>query len=233
MLLVQTPLIKKAIEKYKDRDTEYVEDIGTESIPHGILVHIAKQLGGEYALSKLVKGTSVYIAPKPKPAPKPKEYVEMMKRLDVQYQEAEYKRMLNLEASPDGSEDITPSMMIKQTREQLSAIANVIISVFSVAWAMWYWSGSSGYSIATRTLLSVFGGIGILVAEVVVYMGYKNKVQDAKKTERKKVEKTKIIKTYEIRASKPVKVVDHSEEKTGATSVASTDKSHMRLRTGK
>jgi hypothetical protein len=48
----------------------------------------------------------------------------------------------------------------------------------------------------------VFGGLGILVAETVVYLGYKNKIQDAKTVERKRKEKTKVIRTYEIRSVK-------------------------------
>jgi hypothetical protein len=200
LLLAQTSTIKHAISEYSQKDPEFVKGLGDLSIPHEKLIHIANSLGGEYRLSKLVKGTNVYIPPKPEPAPKSKEYVEMMKRLEVEYHEREYKRMVDIVPLPDGSDDITPGMMIKQTREQISAIANVVISVASVAWAMWYWSGSSGYSDSTRTLLSVFGGLGILVAETVVYLGYKNKIQDAKTVERKKKEKTNVISTYEIRS---------------------------------
>ena len=63
----------------------------------------------------------------------------------------------------------------------------------SVAYAIWYWTETSwGLPLSYRVLLSVFFGILVLVAEVVVYMGYLNKIEDARTRERKKKEVKKL-----------------------------------------
>ena len=61
------------------------------------------------------------------------------------------------------------------------------ISVGSVSYAIWYWTETSwGLPVSYRALLSVFFGLLVLVAEVVVYMGYINKIEDARDKERKR-----------------------------------------------
>lgn len=49
-----------------------------------------------------------------------------------------------------------------------------------------------------RVLLTVFFGLLVLVAEVVVYMGYLNKIEEARQKEYKKTEVKKVIKSYNL-----------------------------------
>lgn len=100
-------------------------------------------------------------------------------------------RGYNLATGPGdmGEDALTPAQEIKVVREQLTTILNIGISVASVAYALWYCSGTYFlWPLPARTLLALFGAILVLVAETVVYLSYKGKVRDARAKERAKVE---------------------------------------------
>ena len=61
--------------------------------------------------------------------------------------------------------------------------------------AIWYWTGSSSnLALHYRVITCLFFGILVLIAEVVVYNSYLNKIEDAKKRERTKKETKKVVK---------------------------------------
>lgn len=106
-----------------------------------------------------------------------------MESLRSQQQEKEYQELIGNTYQQEAS--ITPGMAVKELREQLSTIVNVALSVGSVAFAVWYWSGTSTHwALPVRTLLALFSAILVLVAETVVYLGYKNKIEEAATVEK-------------------------------------------------
>lgn len=213
--LKSTQKIQQAIEKYNGLVQEVPEakeplivievDDGGEKISHKRLLTIYKALK-KYSmidddLLSLMRGTEVYVPPKPKSTPKSKEYLEYMEKLRVELQEREYQELLhNKPDSIKNEEYVSFSQEAKIVKEQLSAILNILLSTVSVGWAFWYWSASSipNLSLASRTLLSMFGAVLVLIAEVFIYSRYKTKVDTAKQVERKKREKKTILNTYEF-----------------------------------
>lgn len=160
----------------------------------------------EFSMRWMLRGTKVVKPPEPEKPPKSPEFLAQMERLRAQAQEQEYQALVkglkepaSLSVDPADEGEIKPGQMAKEIKEQLSAIVNILLSVASVAWALWYWTASSmNISLATRTLLSLFGAGVILVAEVFIYTRYKFKVDDARQKERGKKEKVQVISSYEI-----------------------------------
>ncbi|QLL30566.1 hypothetical protein HG536_0A03840 [Torulaspora globosa] len=130
------------------------------------------------------------------------EFKKDLERLGLQQRENEYQELIKksrLRDSPFGSsgknDDPTPAQMAKEIREQMTTVFNVLVSVVSVVFAIWYWSGSSTrLPLHYRVILCLFFGILVLVAEVVVYNSYLRKISDAKSKERSKKEKKKVVK---------------------------------------
>ncbi|ODV87448.1 hypothetical protein CANARDRAFT_5979 [[Candida] arabinofermentans NRRL YB-2248] len=164
----------------------------------------------QLSLLELLKGSSIYKHPPPTAAKTP-EFLKMMEQLRLKEQEYEYQklvksgnryggsRVFKLDAGSnddDEFETLTPLQQTKQVNHQLTTIFNIFVSVASVGYAVWYWTGTSmRISDAYRVLLSLFFSILVLVAEVVVFGGYLRKVEEAKKTERKKKEIQKVVDT--------------------------------------
>lgn len=179
-------------------------DLDESFITHEQLIFLSQSVGqinDRFRLSRLVHHTKVFIPAKPPPIPKSKEFLQQMEQLRHKSEEFEYQNLISSSSSDkdQGTQQLA-SQEIKQVKEQISAIINVLVSVVSVAWALWHWSGSStsSYSLAGRTLLSLFGALVILVAEVVIYSGYKARVEEARVTERKKKENKTVITTFEF-----------------------------------
>lgn len=141
---------------------------------------------------------------KPKPVPGSNYTPEFKKQLDIldlQQQERDYQelikksRLTNLFGTTIGDDAVTPAQMSKEVREQVTTVFNVLVSVVSVVFAIWYWTGSSTrLALHYRVIICLFFGILVLVAEVVVYNSYLRKISDAKVKERSKKEKKKIVK---------------------------------------
>ncbi|SCV00417.1 LAMI_0G04896g1_1 [Lachancea mirantina] len=127
------------------------------------------------------------------------EFREKMQQLRLVQEEAEYQAMLKRDGfatTTRDKEELTPAQMNKQIREQVTTMVNVLVSVASVVFAAWYWSNSSArMKIHHRILLCLFTGILVLVAEVVVYNSYLQKLEDAKLRERAKKERKEVVKT--------------------------------------
>lgn len=195
VLLTVTPAISAALEKYFESsktpvlDHSSLEDYSS-AISHNDLILLAKHTS--VSLSQLTRGTQVYFPPKKAPPPKSKEYMKLMEKLRAQQQEKEYQELLGNRYNDEP--DITPGKAVKELREQLSTIVNIAVSVGSVAFAIWYWTGTSTHwSMSARTLLSLFAAILVLVAETVVYLGYKNKIAEAQAVEKAKKEIKEVV----------------------------------------
>lgn len=170
-----------------------------------------------YYMSDMVPIFEVYDTMEEKKKPKTAEYEKLMKRLRIEEHEKEYRRFLKKDDGsycsgvdaigkyaflPEGDVDINKVDSIggsaKEVKHQLTTIFNILITVVSVGYAVWYWSGSSmglGNNDAIRLLLSLFASILVLVAEVVVFGGYLRKVEEAKGRERKMVENKHVVST--------------------------------------
>lgn len=136
-----------------------------------------------------------------------KEFREQLETLKLRQQELEYQQLIRRYKGREGSrvvaslkldsdeEELTPAQMNKQIKEQITTVFNILLSVVSVVFAIWYWSGSSmNIDVPYRVLLCLFFGILVLVAEVVVYNSYLNKIEEARALERSKKEKKKVLK---------------------------------------
>lgn len=208
--LVVTRRIQEAVDAFNELQTCESDRISAaEHISHQCLIRVSKCLAqsqtgswsSKYALPMLVQGSGISFPPKPQQPAKTANYVQLMNKLRAQQQELEYQRLIHPERSDISSVDdlqdaLTPAQETKVLKEQLSTIVNIIISVVSVAYATWYWAGSSaGLPVASKLLLSLSTSIVILIAEVVIYLGYLNRVSQARTMERAKREKTEVIKS--------------------------------------
>ncbi|ODQ81832.1 hypothetical protein BABINDRAFT_32012 [Babjeviella inositovora NRRL Y-12698] len=195
-LISQSNLSEDAKEALKTKDY----------ITHSELFEFYKSQSPTPAFADLLKSTSVY-----KPAkiveevPKTKEYLKTMRQLRLRKEEEDYQRLVNPHVSTYDQNSLredaplTPAQATKELKSQITTIINILLSVGSVVYAIWYWTNTSWkLNDAYRVLLCLFFGILVLVAEVVVFNGYLTKIDDAKKTERRKKEVKSVVETYEI-----------------------------------
>lgn len=126
------------------------------------------------------------------------EFRKQLETLRLQMEEKNYQTMLKRNGvtlssnSTDG--EISLAQINRELKEQITTIFNILVSVVSVIWAIWYWSSSLAPQ--WRILLCLFFGILILIADVVVYSSYLRKIDEAKDKERKKKEQKKVIATF-------------------------------------
>lgn len=126
-----------------------------------------------------------------KPKPKSPEFVALMEKLRREQQEREYQQLVKSE------ETESFALAVRETRSHITTIFNIMLSVGSVVYAIWYWTATLWrIGSAYRVLLCLFFGLLILVAETVLYLGYLNKVDDARTRERKKMEKRNVVRTW-------------------------------------
>ncbi|CAI4745621.1 CCQ_1a_G0031660.mRNA.1.CDS.1 [Saccharomyces cerevisiae] len=150
------------------------------------------------SIKELLKPLEFEFKPK---AVKGSHYSEDFKKnlefLKYQEQELEYQSMVKRSKSVfslQEEDELTPSQINKQIKEQVTTVFNVLVSVISVVVAIWYWTGSStNFPVHVRLLLCLFFGILVLVADVVVYNSYLKKLEEAKVKEKTKVEKKKVL----------------------------------------
>ncbi|KAG0676326.1 Vacuolar ATPase assembly integral membrane protein [Pichia californica] len=150
-------------------------------------------------------------------------YVKLMNQLRSEEKEREYRTLLKRNTTKMASVGVdgigsytfikdrenTESHVdginaVKEIKHQLTTIVNIMITVLSVGYAVWYWSGSSmGLSESSngngiRILMSLVASLLVLVAEVVVFGGYLRKVEEARDKEKKVVENRKVVETIVI-----------------------------------
>ncbi|CAD6635651.1 BAH_G0031640.mRNA.1.CDS.1 [Saccharomyces cerevisiae] len=206
--------------KLNDRITEFLrkfknsaksnegidEDIGLflkrHAIPMQSLLFYVKEYRKDSdlpcSIKELLKPLEFEFKPK---AVRGSHYSEDFKKnlefLKYQEQELEYQSMVKRSKSIfslQEEDELTPSQINKQIKEQVTTVFNVLVSVISVVVAIWYWTGSStNFPVHVRLLLCLFFGILVLVADVVVYNSYLKKLEEAKVKEKTKVEKKKVL----------------------------------------
>ncbi|KAI5954691.1 VPH2 [Candida jiufengensis] len=207
--MTQFVLTNQLIDTIRQSDLSEIEKndlITSKTITHTQLIQFYKNNKPTSSLLQLIKQTKLYL-PKYESynQPKTKEFIKQMERLRLEAKEKEYQKLINPSEKYEtlydnlNQEYISPIKAHKELKNQLTTIVNIFISVASVAYAMWYWTKSSwGLKDSYRVLLTIFIGLLVLIAEVVVYMGYLNKIEEAKLKENQKKEVKKIIKSFEF-----------------------------------
>lgn len=135
------------------------------------------------------------------------DFKKSLAKLKLQQDEEEYQNMIKKSDLITGGrgpdEEITLAQINRQIKEQITTVFNILVSVGSVVFAVWYWSGSSArLAPQYRVLLCLFFGILVLVAEVVVYNSYLTKIHEAKTKEQSKKETKKVVKTLTFSGQK-------------------------------
>ncbi|KAK9478050.1 endoplasmic reticulum-based factor for assembly of V-ATPase-domain-containing protein [Lipomyces japonicus] len=200
--LIRTDIITQSVQVYNNTiatERELIKD--GPFISHNTLCQISVALSKKdegYDLINLLKGSSVYVPPKPEKKKDP-EYEARMNQLRVRLQEQEYQDMI-ASTVPELSTSFLEPFETKEFKQQISVIINVLFSVISVGFAAWTWGGAS-LNTGKRLLLSLFAAVVVLIAEVVLYMGYLQRVDDARKEERRKKEIKEVIAHTEFKSS--------------------------------
>ena len=158
-------------------------------------------------------------------AVKTDEYKALMSRLRAEEREKEYRTLLKRGDAEGGVDGIGSYAFIaggndaarlagsvgqtaKEVKHQLTTIVNILITVISAGYAVWYWSGNSmglsrdtggASNMGIRVLLSLFAAVLVLIAEVVVFGGYLRKVDDARTKENALVEDRSVVQTIVIK----------------------------------
>lgn len=172
----------------------------------------------DYDLLKLLKGSKIYEKPKPERKKTP-EFIKQMKELRLKQQEFEYQKMVNpdfkngslhmmleIQQEEKNGIDHKASQVTKEVKSELTTVVNIIVTVVSVAYAIWYWTGvSTNMELHYRILCSLFFSILALVAESVVYGGYVKKVEKARADERSKKNTYKVVDTIKFKNGRVIK----------------------------
>lgn len=199
-----TEELTHAIESYEPDISKRDVLLKSPTINYQQLVEFYLQCQPTATLLELIRSTRLVIPKREREkTPKTKEFEESLRLLKLQEKEAQYQRLVNQKPAISTlyetklDDDFSASKMHKEIKSHVTTIFNIFISVASVVYAIWYWTSSSwGLRDGYRVLLCLFFGILILLAEVVVYMSYLNKVEEAKRKERLKREVKKVIRTY-------------------------------------
>lgn len=156
---------------------------------------------------------------------KTEEYKSLMQRLRSEEKEKEYRKLLKRGTESVGVDSIggyafmsgpneemhrveNVNQTAKEVKHQLTTIVNILITVVSAGYAVWYWSGSSmglsradsiGGNMGIRVMLSLFAAIVVLIAEVVVFGGYLRKVDEARTKGKALEEERSVVQTIVIK----------------------------------
>lgn len=173
-------------------------------------MHVSKlkksKIRQDHTLLEFLSGSKIYKEPVVGQKKTP-EFITLMEQLRLKQKELEYQKMVNddlasgnlhrmieLERERREGVDYSPSKVAKEVKSQLSTVINILFTTVSVAYAIWYWTGSStNMSLEWRVLCSLFFTLLALVAEVVVFSGYVRKIRVARFEERHKQEKEVVV----------------------------------------
>lgn len=204
-----TPRLKVLIEKSSLSEDEKRGLTGQDTLSGSSLQAFYGRCRPTLTMLELMSYTKLHIPNKNAQNtefPKTEEFLKSMELLKLKAKEEEYRRLVQPKLAyttlyqDDGDDDFNPVKAHKETKSHITTIFNILISVGSVVYAIWYWTDSS-WKIrdSYRVLLCVFFGLLILVAEVVVYLSYLNKIEEAKIKERNKKEVKRVIRTVNLR----------------------------------
>lgn len=204
-----TEALLALIEKSNLGEKEIKRIKYSSSVSHLDLVDFYRRCKPCSSLLELIRTTRMVIPNKNiknESLPKTKEFLESMELLKLKAKEEEYKRLVGTNQSinalftqePD-EKPYNPAREIKETKSHITTIFNILVSVLSVVYAIWYWTDTSWkIKDSYRVLLCLFFGLLILVAEVVVYIGYLNKIEDARSREQNKKEIKRVIRSVTL-----------------------------------
>lgn len=113
----------------------------------------------------------------------------------------------NVRAAANQEDEITYA----EVNRQLALILNVLVSIIACGIAIWV--AARHWSLERRLFLSMGGGILVGVAEVVIYMGYIRRLDEARTIERKKEEVLTVADSWVTEGKSTSTAVDeHSTE---------------------
>jgi hypothetical protein len=203
-----TPQLKQIINGSNLSPENKAKLTSQEYICHHDLLSFYRQTLPTDSFLELVKTTKLYVPNKNiknDQQPKTAEFLKSMEKLRLQAKEDEYQKLIGHNPQFDTLYETKPqtgasiNQQTKELKSHITTIFNIIISVCSVVYAIWYWTESSwGLKDSWRVLLCLFFGVLVLVAEVVVYMGYLNKIAEARIKEQSKVEIKKVVRTMKL-----------------------------------
>ncbi|OBA19099.1 hypothetical protein METBIDRAFT_80041 [Metschnikowia bicuspidata var. bicuspidata NRRL YB-4993] len=189
--------------------TEKDHVLAKDTIDHVFLVEFYRTYRPRASMLELLQTTQLVILdknPRNENETKPELFVKLMEDLRLRNKEEEYQKLVNpsptlntLYEQKYHDEPFNSVRQHKETKTHITTMFNILISVASVVYAIWYWTDSSwGIRDSYRVLLCIFFGILILVAEVVVYMGYLRRIEEAKIKERNKKELKKVVRSFTV-----------------------------------
>ncbi|SGZ54950.1 CIC11C00000000890 [Sungouiella intermedia] len=202
-----TPELKALISGSELSEQEKHELLKEKTVSHGNLKNFYMRCKPTLSLLKLLNTTKINVPNKNQKnsdIPKTEEFLKSMELLRLKANEEEYRNLVKPKQEYTtlyevDDDNFSPSQAHKETKSHITTIFNIFISVASVVYAIWYWTDSSWkIKDSYRVLLCLFFGLLILVAEVVVYMSYLNKIDEAKIKERNKKEVKKVIRTVNL-----------------------------------
>jgi hypothetical protein len=211
VLLTLTPRLLAAIEVYNTLPSVTPINSPTASLSHHDIYAISRALlshdppNRNYTLTVLLRGTSVYTPPPPPAAEKSPEYIALMARLRKQQEEAEYRALTSSAPVEEEEEDMT----WKETKNQISVVFNIILSVFAASAAVW--KVASGWGVPQRLAAAFVSGLVVAVAEVVLFVGYLRRLEEARKREGREKEKKGVVGVWEV-GSEGIKRVEGKEK---------------------
>ncbi|QKX56529.1 uncharacterized protein TRUGW13939_03634 [Talaromyces rugulosus] len=202
-----------------------------------------KENGGKrYTLNELLRGSDVYTPPAAKKAEPTPEYLALKKRLQALAEEQAYNQLI---APSSSYNSYKPSPIFTSQEEAESTadndplspsfVLNVFLSIllcgFATFWALKNFqtpafmtlgtkqkpvAGSAAHSEPVFVLISMFVGLLVGVAEVVVYAAYLRKVAQAKAKEKSFKERKDVVKddasSSDDTAAAPAQVDQTKEE---------------------
>lgn len=203
-----SPEVRKCISGSNLQPDEKTVLLAQTSISHENLYTLYTRVKPTATFLQFVKQTKLVVPSRniTEVKPKTKEFEESMARLKLLEMESEYQRLVKpkptfgaLYEDRIDEEPYNPAQAHKEVKSHITTMFNILISVASVVYAIWYWTNTSWrLRDSYRVLLCLFFGILILVAEVVVYIGYLNKIEAARVKERQKKEVKRVVRSYQL-----------------------------------
>lgn len=135
-----------------------------------------------------------------------------MKRLRKEEEQRQYELMINppppketfTQRFPTAASSYGSLQMVSNSEEdevtyadinrQMALIINVLVSI--IATSVTVWIAARRWEVPQRLALSMCTSAVVAIAEVGIYLGYIQRIQDAKGKERAKVEKKEIMETW-------------------------------------
>lgn len=140
---------------------------------------ITDPIHGLTDLKSLMRGIKVYHTPKA-PRPVNADYEARMQALRDRLEEQSYQSLVQ-DTAHSALADTRSEL--RELKNQLSTVINVLISIFTAAMASWYWTPS--WPVGSRVLASLGSAIGLGAIEAFLYFRYLAKIQQSNQREAK------------------------------------------------